>query len=110
LAKDGLAINAQEMDEFCKEKGFVKWFETSAKRNINIDTSTRFLISEVIIEISLLVSFLTFSLKMMKHEEQRQRSLHRYGGLEKNRLTIHDDEQKRPISGGKCCGGDSSNH
>jgi len=63
LAKEGLAINAQEMDEFCKEKGFVKWFATSAKQNINIDTSTRFLISEVIIEISLLFSFRIFLLR-----------------------------------------------
>jgi Ras-related protein Rab-32 len=35
------------MDEFCREKGFDKWFETSAKENINIDTSIRFLINEV---------------------------------------------------------------
>jgi Ras-related protein Rab-32 len=63
LAKEGLAINAQELDQFCKEKGFVKWFETSAKQNINIDTSTRFLISEVIIEISLLLSFRLFLLR-----------------------------------------------
>lgn len=39
------------MDEFCREKGFAKWFETSAKENINIDASTRFLISEVNIQI-----------------------------------------------------------
>ena len=39
--------NAQQMDEFCREKGFAKWFETSAKENINIEASTRFLISEV---------------------------------------------------------------
>jgi Ras-related protein Rab-32 len=36
------------MDDFCKEKGFAKWFETSAKENINIEASSRFLISEVI--------------------------------------------------------------
>ncbi len=63
MTKEGSAINAQEMDEFCKEKGFVKWFETSAKQNINIDTSTRFLMSEVIIEISLLFSFRLFLLR-----------------------------------------------
>jgi len=57
LAKEGLVNNALQMDEFCREKGFAKWFETSAKENINIDTSTRFLISEVIIGISLLFLF-----------------------------------------------------
>jgi Ras-related protein Rab-32 len=57
LAKEGLVNNALQMDEFCREKGFAKWFETSAKENINIDTSTRFLISEVIIKISLLLLF-----------------------------------------------------
>jgi len=45
------------MDQFCKEKGFVKWFETSAKQNINIETSTQFLISEVTVKISLLIAF-----------------------------------------------------
>ncbi len=35
------------MDEYCQEKGFSKWFETSAKENINIETSIRYLISEV---------------------------------------------------------------
>lgn len=39
--------NAEQMDAFCAEKGFVKWFETSAKENINIEESARFLISEV---------------------------------------------------------------
>jgi Ras-related protein Rab-32 len=37
------------MDEYCRDKGFAKWFETSAKENINIEASTRFLITEVII-------------------------------------------------------------
>lgn len=35
------------MEEFCKEKGFLGWFETSAKENINIDEAARFLVSQV---------------------------------------------------------------
>lgn len=35
------------MDEFCKEKGFIGWYETSAKENINIDESARFLVTKV---------------------------------------------------------------
>jgi hypothetical protein len=103
LAKEGLVNNAQQMDEFCKEKGFAKWFETSAKENINIDTSTRFLISEVIIEISLSFSFLTFSLKIMKHTEQLQpRAL---GERRVGALVVHDKPMEKGSGGRKCCGG-----
>ena len=49
--KEGLINSAQQMDDFCRDKGFAKWFETSAKENINIDEATRYLISEVFIEI-----------------------------------------------------------
>jgi hypothetical protein len=53
LVKEGLVNNAQQMDEFCREKGFAKWFETSAKENINIEEANRFLISEVNFEFCL---------------------------------------------------------
>ena len=39
--------NASQIDEFCKERGFIGWFETSAKENINIDESARFLVTQV---------------------------------------------------------------
>jgi Ras-related protein Rab-32 len=35
------------MDEFCTEKGFIGWYETSAKENINIDEAARFLVTRV---------------------------------------------------------------
>ncbi len=57
MAKEGSVNNPQEMDEFCRENGFVKWFETSSKENINIEASIQFLISEVTIKISLLIAF-----------------------------------------------------
>jgi Ras-related protein Rab-32 len=47
LASESLVNHTQQMDDFCKEKGFAKWFETSAKENINIEASSRFLVSEV---------------------------------------------------------------
>jgi Ras-related protein Rab-32 len=47
LVKEGLVNNAQQMDDFCRDKGFVKWFEVSAKKNINIEASFQFLIGEV---------------------------------------------------------------
>lgn len=35
------------MDEYCKEKGFAGWFETSAKENINIEEAARSLVNKV---------------------------------------------------------------
>lgn len=48
------------MDEFCQEKGFAAWFETSAKENINIETSARRLISEVNLMIFFYMNFQNF--------------------------------------------------
>lgn len=45
--KEGVVNNSNQMDDFCKEKGFIGWFETSAKENINIDDSARFLVQRV---------------------------------------------------------------
>jgi Ras-related protein Rab-32 len=46
-AKEGLVNNKNQMDEYCREKGFVEWFETSAKDNINIDAAARSLVTKV---------------------------------------------------------------
>ncbi|KAL8186108.1 UNVERIFIED_CONTAM: rab32, member RAS oncoprotein [Gekko kuhli] len=45
--KDG-GQNLSSVDQFCKDGGFVGWFETSAKDNINIDEATRFLVEHVL--------------------------------------------------------------
>ncbi|KAK7485653.1 hypothetical protein BaRGS_00023102 [Batillaria attramentaria] len=47
-AKEGLVNNTAQMDEFCKEKGFIGWYETSAKENINIDEAARFLVTRIL--------------------------------------------------------------
>lgn len=44
------------MDDYCKEKGFVAWFETSAKENINIDEATRSLVTQILQNDSLINS------------------------------------------------------
>jgi len=36
------------MDKFCKEHGFIKWFETSAKENINIDDAGKALVEQIL--------------------------------------------------------------
>ncbi|XP_013399047.1 ras-related protein Rab-32-like [Lingula anatina] len=47
-AKEGLVNNAGQMDEYCKDKAFAGWFETSAKENINIDEAARFLVTKIL--------------------------------------------------------------
>eukprot|EP00055_Hartaetosiga_balthica_P002607 m.4581 g.4581 ORF g.4581 m.4581 type:complete len:216 (-) comp2257_c0_seq1:259-906(-) len=39
---------ADEMDKYCEEKGFVGWFETSAKENINIENASNFLVEKIL--------------------------------------------------------------
>jgi len=46
--KEGLVNNKQQMDEFCTEKGFHAWFETSAKENVNIDVAARSLVTKIL--------------------------------------------------------------
>ena len=36
-----------QMDEYCREKGFVDWYETSAKENVNIDDAAKSLVTKV---------------------------------------------------------------
>ena len=44
---EGLHSNTTQMNEFCAEKGFVGWFETSAKENIGLDEAATFLVNKV---------------------------------------------------------------
>ena len=37
------------MDKYCQEKGFIGWYETSAKENINIDEASKTLVEKVFI-------------------------------------------------------------
>lgn len=46
--KEGLVNFSNEMDKYCTEKGFVGWFETSAKENINVEDCMTFLVKKVI--------------------------------------------------------------
>ncbi|XP_035659702.1 ras-related protein Rab-32-like isoform X1 [Branchiostoma floridae] len=47
-AKEGMVNNTSQMDEYCKEKSFIGWFETSAKENINIDEAARYLVTRIL--------------------------------------------------------------
>eukprot|EP00052_Salpingoeca_macrocollata_P034533 m.11814 g.11814 ORF g.11814 m.11814 type:complete len:224 (+) comp6590_c0_seq1:205-876(+) len=48
MAKEGLVRNSQQMDKYCEEKGFIGWFETSAKDNLNINDACQFLVHKII--------------------------------------------------------------
>lgn len=45
--KEGIVNTPVKMDEYCREKGFAGWFETSAKENINIEEAARSLVNKV---------------------------------------------------------------
>ncbi|XP_011876399.1 PREDICTED: ras-related protein Rab-32 isoform X2 [Vollenhovia emeryi] len=46
--KEGLVNSPAKMDEYCREKNFSGWFETSAKENINIEEAARFLVNKIL--------------------------------------------------------------
>ncbi|XP_063218835.1 ras-related protein Rab-44-like [Bacillus rossius redtenbacheri] len=46
--KEGLVNNPAKMEEYCKEKGFVGWYETSAKENINIEEAAKMLVTKIL--------------------------------------------------------------
>uniref|UniRef100_A0A8C1TRL9 RAB38, member RAS oncogene family n=1 Tax=Cyprinus carpio TaxID=7962 RepID=A0A8C1TRL9_CYPCA len=46
--RDVLTNNGIKMEQFCQENGFVGWFETSAKENINIDEAAHCLVKHII--------------------------------------------------------------
>lgn len=46
--KEGLVNTPAKMDEYCEEKNFAGWFETSAKENINIEDAAKFLVNKIL--------------------------------------------------------------
>ncbi|XP_027051399.1 ras-related protein Rab-38 [Pocillopora verrucosa] len=47
-AREGLVNNASQMDEYCSDKGFINWFETSAKEDINISEAAKYLVQKIL--------------------------------------------------------------
>ena len=45
---DEAEIDKAQLDKFCEDKGFVGWFDTSAKLNVNIDKAARFLVERIL--------------------------------------------------------------
>ncbi|XP_048400649.1 ras-related protein Rab-38-like isoform X2 [Stegostoma tigrinum] len=46
--KEGLSNTLPKLDQYCKENGFIGWFETSAKDNIHIEESARLLVENIL--------------------------------------------------------------
>ena len=40
-------VDSEQLDRYCEEKGFCKWFDTSAKFNHNIENAARFLVTKI---------------------------------------------------------------
>lgn len=47
-AKEGALGDKDYLDRYSAEKGFAKWFETSAKEDVNIDKAARFLVEKIL--------------------------------------------------------------
>ena len=45
---DDAEVDKTQLDRFCEEKGFIGWFDTSAKLNINIDKAAKFLVEKIL--------------------------------------------------------------
>lgn len=69
------------MNEFCQDKGFIGWFETSAKDDINVEQAAKFLVSKILEKENLL-----------KQEEEKQTT---------DKLVL-GQETNQPKKG-KCC-------
>lgn len=54
--KEGIVNSPAKMDEYCREKGFAGWYETSAKENINIEEAARSLVNKILLNDKLLQS------------------------------------------------------
>jgi hypothetical protein len=63
LASEGFLGNVNQLDDYCRDKKFHAWFETSAKENLGIDEAARCLVAKVMM-FSLSSSHLTLPLSL----------------------------------------------
>lgn len=80
LAKEGFVKTANEMDKYVKDNGFLNWFETSAKDNINIDKAAKCLVQHI-----------------LEHDDRRKDKEN------PNIVKIDDTTNKGASSDSKCC-------
>ncbi|KAJ5072149.1 ras-related protein rab-32 [Anaeramoeba ignava] len=66
LTPEGFGKTDKEMDEFCKEFGFLGWFPTSAKTKLNINECAQFLVNKI----------LENDLKMKQNKKPKEQAIH----------------------------------
>ena len=47
MPREGAARNNELLDQFCEDHGFIGWFYCSAKDNVNVEESARYLVAKV---------------------------------------------------------------
>jgi len=52
-ASEGWGKSKEEMEQFCKDQGFVAWFETSAKDDVQIDGASNKLVSTILEKVTI---------------------------------------------------------
>ena len=45
---EDVAVDRMMLDQFCTDGGFIGWFETSAKADVNIDAAARSLVGNIL--------------------------------------------------------------
>ena len=83
------AVDKSQLDAFCKEHGFVAWFETSAKENKNIEEAVKGLVANILSHPD--------ALQSQKDAKVESEAAKTAGAT----LSL-DDKAEKPKSGG-CC-------
>lgn len=83
---EGAEVNEDELNTFCRDNGFVAWFETSAKTDHHIDTAARYLVENVLAHADI------FEEKKKKREETNGA-----------RVAVGAGSRDNPYQEGACC-------
>lgn len=81
LVKENLSNKNEQLDDFCKDKGFDGWYETSAKDDINVEGAAKFLVSKILEKE-----------KQFKNEEEK---------IDENTISISNNTNAKKEK--KCC-------
>ncbi|XP_034462852.1 ras-related protein Rab-38 [Hippoglossus hippoglossus] len=69
-----LTNSAMKMDQFCKDHGFVGWFETSAKDNLNICEAANFLVKHIMATENEIMKSMVSDTVSPQYDDDRQTS------------------------------------
>jgi GTPase SAR1 family protein len=97
---DNADIDERQLDNYCLNKGFVGWFDTSAKLNHNIDEACNFLVEKILSHRDIFSSN-----NLYKDDEQNYSPGFIPGRDNKNKGMKLDDKDgsSGPSGGSGCC-------